>query len=106
LESTRSVHDVSDGGLAVTLAEMVRAEAGVDVSVPSAAALFSETPGRVVVETTDREALETVVGDAMPVQDLGVATADGTLTVTADGQTITEGAAAIAERRSTLETLG
>ena len=47
-----SAHDVSEGGLAVTLAEMAFSEkAGVridaDLSVPD---LFSESPGRIVIE--------------------------------------------------------
>lgn len=50
----RAAHDVSDGGLAVTLAEMVlagSAGASVTVSVTGRedAAFFSEAPGRVVV---------------------------------------------------------
>jgi phosphoribosylformylglycinamidine synthase len=78
-DETLAVHDVSDGGLAVTLAEMVEEDAGVDATVPSLEALFSEAPGRAVVETTDAAALRDAV-DA-PVVELGTATEDGSLHV-------------------------
>ena len=53
-----AVHDVSAGGLAVTLAEMA-AEAGIGCVVASAdpAALFTELPSRFVVATDDAGAL-------------------------------------------------
>ncbi|AOW80477.1 phosphoribosylformylglycinamidine synthase II [Halodesulfurarchaeum formicicum] len=108
LERTTAVHDVSDGGLAVTLAEMAHEAGGVDATVPSAAALFSEAPGRVVVETTDREGLVDAVGDRIPVQSLGTTTTAGGLSVTVadEAETINYDAAQITEFRSTLETLG
>ena len=74
-----TVHDVSDGGLAVTLAEMVTEDAGVEADVPSVAALFSEAPGRAVVETTDVEGLREAVDG--PVVSLGTATTDGALSL-------------------------
>ncbi|AHG03682.1 phosphoribosylformylglycinamidine synthase [Halobacterium sp. DL1] len=78
-DATLAVHDVSDGGLAVTLAEMVTGDAGVDADVPSIDALFSEAPGRAVVETTDADALADEV--AVPVVSLGTATEDGGLSL-------------------------
>ncbi|ERH02527.1 MAG: phosphoribosylformylglycinamidine synthase II [Halonotius sp. J07HN6] len=56
-ESTLATHDVSHGGLAVALAELLTADAGADVAVDDAVALFDETPGRVVIETTDPESV-------------------------------------------------
>ncbi|SEV94888.1 phosphoribosylformylglycinamidine synthase subunit PurL [Halobacterium jilantaiense] len=100
-EDTLAVHDVSDGGLAVTLAEMVTEDAGVDVAVPDLPALFSECPGRAVVETTDPEALRVAV-DA-PVVDLGAATDDGTLSVSAGEETVTRDADAIRGTRAVLD---
>ncbi|MFC3476179.1 phosphoribosylformylglycinamidine synthase subunit PurL [Halobacterium litoreum] len=99
-DATLAVHDVSDGGLAVTLAEMVTDDAGVDVELPDAAALFSEAPGRAVVETTDADALRETV-DA-PVVDLGTATGDGVLSVTVGDETVAYGVEAIREARDVL----
>ncbi|MHB8456449.1 MAG: phosphoribosylformylglycinamidine synthase subunit PurL [Acidimicrobiales bacterium] len=55
------IHDVSDGGLALCLAEMCAASGlGVVVAggvIATPAALFSEAPSRVVVATVDEQAL-------------------------------------------------
>jgi len=99
-DNTLAVHDVSDGGLAVTLAEMVTDDAGADVEIPDLAALFSECPGRAVVETTDVAALREAV-DA-PVVDLGTATDDGALSLSVDGETVTRTSANIREARDVL----
>ncbi len=108
LDSTLAVHDVSDGGLLVTLAEMVHQEGGIDVSVPNVLALFSEAPGRVVVETTDREALEAAVGEEMSVIGLGRTSEAGELSVTVESEdeTLAYDADTLREFRSTLESLG
>ncbi|WP_353633656.1 phosphoribosylformylglycinamidine synthase subunit PurL [Halobacterium sp. NMX12-1] len=98
---TLAVHDVSDGGLAVTLAEMVGEDAGVAVDVPSVGALFSEAPGRAVVETTDATALRDAV-DA-PVVDLGGATGDGALSVAVAGEVVDYGFEEIVDARRVLE---
>jgi phosphoribosylformylglycinamidine synthase len=99
-EDTLAVHDVSDGGLAVTLAEMVTDDAGVDVDVPGLEALFSECPGRAVVETTDAAALREAV-DA-PVVDLGAATQDGVLSVSVDGESVAYDSTEIRDARDVL----
>jgi len=99
-EDTLAVHDVSDGGLAVALAEMVTSDAGVDVEVSSLPELFSECPGRAVVETTDTDALRDAV-DA-PVVDLGTATDDGTLTLSVGEESVARTAAAVQEARDVL----
>ncbi|QLD85018.1 phosphoribosylformylglycinamidine synthase subunit PurL [Natronomonas halophila] len=81
-ESTLSTHDVSHGGLAVALAEMV-GEAGADVELDGDASpaelLFSECVGRVVVETTDPEAVRERFDGIAPVERLGEATDSGRL---------------------------
>ena len=102
-ETTLATHDVSHGGLAVTLAEMV-GDAGASVTVADERALFSEAPGRAVVETTDSEAVRAAFAGVAPVRSLGVADDTGTLTVSVN-DTDTElrlDAAEIADLRATL----
>ena len=72
-------HDVSEGGIAVALAEMcIASQLGVSVhSLPHpdiVAALFSESAGRLVVEVpeSDVEAFTAIIG---PVHVLGTVTA-------------------------------
>ncbi len=104
-DATLAVHDVSHGGLAVALAEMVSEDAGLDVTIPGeepAATLFHEQPGRVLVQTDSPETVRELVGDVAPVYELGSATPDGTLTIDAD-RTITMDAATIRDRRATIE---
>ena len=105
-ESTLATHDVSHGGLAVTLAELLTADAGADVAVDDAVALFDETPGRVVVETTDPESVREAFDGVAAVQSLGEATADGVLSLTVGDETVELGAEAIADLRDVIpETL-
>jgi phosphoribosylformylglycinamidine synthase len=99
-DGSLAVHDVSHGGLAVTLAEMV-GEAGATVEVPDVPSLFSETPGRAVVETTDPEWLRDAVD--VPVVELGEATEDSTLSITVGGETLSYDRAEIHEKRATIE---
>uniref|UniRef100_UPI00036CAFF9 AIR synthase related protein n=1 Tax=Halarchaeum acidiphilum TaxID=489138 RepID=UPI00036CAFF9 len=80
-DSVSAVHDVSDGGLAVTLAEGLTADAGADVSVPSLAALFSEAPGRAVVETTDPAAVRAAFDGVADVVEIGSSDDSGTLAI-------------------------
>ncbi len=80
--TTLAVHDVSHGGLAVTLAEMVTDGAGVDVSVADRTALFDETAGRAVIETTDPGAVRAAFADIAPVTRLGEARPRGVLDLT------------------------
>ncbi|WP_248896587.1 phosphoribosylformylglycinamidine synthase subunit PurL [Haloplanus halobius] len=102
LASTRAVHDVSHGGLAVTLAEMVSADVGVDAALGSVAELFDETPGRVVVETTDPQAVRDAAGD-VPVRRLGEATTEGDLDLTVDDERLVRTASAIRDLRAVIE---
>ncbi|WP_416839237.1 phosphoribosylformylglycinamidine synthase subunit PurL [Haloferax sp. DFSO52] len=100
-DSTLAVHDVSHGGLAVALAEMVTDEIGADVAVEDFVALFDETPGRVVVETTDEDALRELAGD-VPVVELGTTTDDATLSLSVGDDELAYGATDIAELRDVL----
>ncbi|MFB6129332.1 MAG: phosphoribosylformylglycinamidine synthase subunit PurL [Salinigranum sp.] len=101
-EGTLAVHDVSHGGLAVTLAEMVTAEAGAAVDVTDAVALFDETPGRAVVETTDPDAVRERFEGVAPVASLGRATGDGILSLSVGGETLAYDADSIADLRDVL----
>ncbi|MFB6300464.1 MAG: phosphoribosylformylglycinamidine synthase subunit PurL [Halobacteriales archaeon] len=108
-DATQAIHDISHGGLAVTLAEMITEEVGVDVALPGstrpATRLFTEQPGRAVVETTDPAGLrETIGNDTVPITKLGETTADGSLTVRVDGTELERSAAQIAADRSVIET--
>ncbi len=75
-----SAHDVSEGGLAVTLAEMAfSGKAGLEINLepglPTAALLFNETPGQIVIEVSP-ENLVAVSGRfaGLPIRLLGQST--------------------------------
>jgi phosphoribosylformylglycinamidine synthase len=105
-ESTLATHDVSHGGLAVALAELLTADAGADVAVDDVVALFDETPGRVVIETTDPESVRDTFDGIASVTSLGTATDDGVLSLTVSDETLELDAEAVAELRQTIpETL-
>jgi len=99
LDSTLAVHDVSDGGLAVTLAEMVTADAGASVAVSSVAELFSEAPGRAVVETTDPES----VTERVDAVELGTANDSGALALDVSGDELTYDYEEIVSARDVLD---
>jgi phosphoribosylformylglycinamidine synthase II len=105
--ATTAVHDVSHGGLSVTLAEMVTADAGVEVTFPGGARteelLFSERPGRAVVETTDPAAVRELVGDAAPVTELGRSDGSGVLSVSVGGVTLDATTDEITAARSVID---
>ena len=102
-ETTRATHDVSHGGLAVTLAELVTADSGVDVSVDNVIALFDETPGRVVIETTDPDGVRQAFDGVAPVESLGTTTDDGVLSLTVGSETVEYDADAISELRDVIQ---
>ena len=106
-ETTLAAHDVSHGGLAVALAEMVTQDAGLSVSVatPHAdrAALVSEQPGRAVIETTDPDRVRTAFDGVAPVTSIGRATASGALSLTVGEKSIVVTNETIAEWRETIE---
>ncbi|MFB6118426.1 phosphoribosylformylglycinamidine synthase subunit PurL [Halosegnis sp.] len=105
--TTTAVHDVSHGGLAATLAEMVTDSVGASVTLDGegrpAERLFAERPGRVVVETTDPEAVRAAVGDVAPVVDLGTSDGSGELTVSIDETTLAYDANEIADLRAVID---
>ncbi|WP_254543851.1 phosphoribosylformylglycinamidine synthase subunit PurL [Halomarina pelagica] len=100
--ATLAVHDASHGGLAATLAEMVTEAAGATATVGDARALFDETPGRAVVETTDPEAVRERFDGVAPVTDLGEANSTGTLTLRVGGETLAYDAGEIAALRDVI----
>ncbi|QWC19603.1 phosphoribosylformylglycinamidine synthase subunit PurL [Halorubrum sp. 2020YC2] len=101
-ESTLAAHDVSEGGLAVALAELVTDDAGVDATLPDRVAAFDETPGRLLVQTTDPEALAAATGD-LPVFRLGDVTTDGTLSLAVGDESVALSADAVRDRRDVID---
>jgi len=101
LESTLASHDVSEGGLAVSLAELVDDDAGAAVTLPTRAAAFAETPGRLVVQTTEPDAVRDAAGD-LTVTRIGDVTTDGALSLTVDEETLTVTADAIRTHRDVI----
>jgi phosphoribosylformylglycinamidine synthase len=101
-------HDVSHGGLAVCLAEMVHAEAGASVALETGdhgagtEFLFNEQPGRVVFETTDPAAVREAFDGVAPVLELGEANGSNHLEITVDDDRLQYDAPEIADRRSTI----
>ncbi|MHC3439594.1 phosphoribosylformylglycinamidine synthase subunit PurL [Natrialbaceae archaeon A-gly3] len=105
-EETLAVHDVSHGGLAVSLSEMVEDGAGLEVSIPAedgAGALFHEQAGRALIQTTDPDAVRAAFDGVAPVTSIGAGTDDGELVLEVGGETITTDAETIRERRSIIE---
>jgi phosphoribosylformylglycinamidine synthase subunit PurL len=105
-DATLAVHDVSHGGLAVSLAEMVTETAGLAVSLPvddQVGALFHEQPGRALIQTDDPAAVREAFDGVAPVVELGTATDDGALEIAVGDGTITVDAAAVDDWRGTLE---
>ncbi len=104
-DATLAVHDVSHGGLAVTLAEMVTDDAGAAVELADATTLFDETPGRAVVETTDPDGVRAAFEDVAGVERIGAATGDGRLAATVAGadETLVYGAEEIRGLRGVIE---
>jgi phosphoribosylformylglycinamidine synthase II len=105
-DATLATHDVSHGGLAVTLAEMVDEAAGATVALDldePLAALFHEQPGRVVIETTDPESVHEAFDGVAPVTSLGDADDSGTLSLDVGEQRIEMDAQTIASHRRVIE---
>ncbi len=101
-DSTLATHDVSHGGLAVTLAEVVTADAGCDVVVDDIMSLFDETPGRVVIETTDVDGVRDAFDGIAPVERLGSTDESGVLSLSVDGESVEYDAEEIAALRNTI----
>jgi phosphoribosylformylglycinamidine synthase len=103
LDGTLATHDVSHGGLAVALAELVTPDVGASVHVADTAALFDETPGRVVVETTAPDAVRERMAGVASVERLGESTDDGTLTIRVGESTLERPAEGIASLRDVID---
>ncbi len=101
-ESTLAAHDVSHGGLAVTLAELLTAGAGADITIDDTMALFDETPGRVVIETTDVEAVVDAFDGIAPVETIGSADDSGVLSLTVGDETVEYDVETVAELRNVI----
>ncbi|MGM9945985.1 MAG: phosphoribosylformylglycinamidine synthase subunit PurL [Lysinibacillus sp.] len=90
----QSAHDVSEGGVAVALAEKTFAANGLGVNVTltgsAVTALFAESQSRFVLTVQEKNAaaFEKVVKDA---QKIGVVTEDATLTINGDNGVLIEG---------------
>lgn len=105
-EETIAVHDISHGGLAVTLAEMVTADAGVAIELSGddpAGTLFSEQPGRAVVQTTAPEAVRESVDESVPVTTIGTGDTTGTLTISVGETTISRSYEQLTELRAVID---
>ena len=107
LAGTLATHDVSHGGLAVTLAEMVTDDTGATITLDGdARSLLQEQPGRIVVETTEPEAVTEALDGIAPVTEIGTADSSGTLTISAESDAVELTAEKIAEYRNVIpETL-
>jgi len=102
-DGTLATHDVSHGGLAVTLAEMITEAAGATVSLDDPATLFDEQPGRVVIETSEPDAVRDAFEGIASVVELGDSTGDGSVTIDVGSESITYEVTDIAELRSVIE---
>ncbi|WP_254271640.1 phosphoribosylformylglycinamidine synthase subunit PurL [Haloarcula marina] len=102
-------HDVSHGGLAVALAEMVHEDAGATVDVETVdrgtrkRLLFNERPGRVVFETTDPDAVAEAFDGVAPVTEIGEANGSTHLDISVNDDTLQYDAEDIAGLRSTID---
>ena len=108
--ATLATHDLSHGGLAASLAEMVTEDAGatVEIDLPSkgsaAALAFGEQPGRAIIETTDPDAVTEAFDGVAPVYTLGTADDSGALDLAVNGEYLSAYAEEIASLRSVIET--
>jgi len=102
----RATHDVSHGGLAVSLAEMVSEDAGIDATLSVEdveGALFHEQPGRALIQTTDPDAVREAFDGIAPVHEIGIGTDEGLLSLSFDDDTLELGGEEIADLRSTID---
>ncbi|RRJ33563.1 phosphoribosylformylglycinamidine synthase subunit PurL [Halocatena pleomorpha] len=106
-EHTKAVHDVSHGGLAVALAEMISENRGAEVTLTGddngAGLLFHERTGRAVVETTAPTAVRAAFPDNVPVERIGYTDASGELTLTVNGERLEYDAETVRSIRGVLD---
>ncbi|WP_435363611.1 phosphoribosylformylglycinamidine synthase subunit PurL [Haloarchaeobius sp. DYHT-AS-18] len=112
-EHVEAVHDVSHGGLAVALAEMVHADAGLSVELPEnggltsrdeqTGLLFHEQPGRALIQTTEPEAVREAFDGVAPVEHIGSGMRDGVLELSVSWTDLRYDADEIATLRAVIE---
>jgi phosphoribosylformylglycinamidine synthase II len=112
-DHVQATHDVSDGGLAVALAEMVNEDAGVVAQVPEqgglsevgeqVAWLFNEATGRALVQTTDPERVREAFSGVAPVVRVGEGQAEPRLDLSVSWTDLSYDVEAIAALRATIE---
>ena len=97
-------HDISEGGLAVALAELVTETTGVEVELPTNRPehLFVEHPGRVLVQTSTPSRIEAAYDGVAPVHHIGATTNDGTLHISVGAKTIHRPHEQLVARRNTI----
>lgn len=83
-----AMHDISDGGVVVALLELLGSGGGAQVELPDQEALFTEAPGRVLVETADASALQAQLGGRVEMSLIGYTTTDRQVTITAGGERV------------------
>lgn len=104
---TQAMHDLSIGGLAVGLAELVSRAAGIEIELPGPdpiGQLFHEQAGRLLVQTTAPAEVTEIIGDTMAVRQIGTPTATGDLRIKTESTELTRSADRIQELRATLTT--
>jgi phosphoribosylformylglycinamidine synthase len=104
--TTLAAHDVSHGGLAVSLAEMVTEECGVSVALETdhaLTALLHEQPGRVVFETTAPDELAAAFDGVAPTARIGRGDDSGRLSVDAGDASLDVAAGRIADLRGVID---
>jgi phosphoribosylformylglycinamidine synthase II len=106
-DATLATHDVSNGGLAVALAEMITGETGATIDLPGegtpAEQLFCERPGRAVLATTDPDGVRERFEGTAPVTEIGSPTEDGRLRIDVDGERLEYGMEAVRAKRRVIE---
>lgn len=106
-EHTRAVHDVSHGGLAVALGEMITENRGAEVTLTGdgdgTRLLFHEQAGRALIETTAPEAVRTVFSDTTPIETIGHTDASGELTLSVNETVLEYDVEAVRTMRGVLD---
>mgnify|MGYP006274599461 CR=1 FL=1 len=112
-DHVEATHDVSDGGLAVALAEMVSEDAGIVAQVPEQGGLsevgeqvgwlFNEATGRVLVQTTDPERVREAFSGVAPVVRVGEGQRDPQLDLSVSWTELSYDVEDIAALRATIE---
>lgn len=100
LDETTAVHDVSHGGIGVTIAEMITSGTGAEIDIDSPNALFCERPGRAIVETTEPDHIEAVVDERTTVKRIGSSTTTGELSISCGDSDFTMSFESIETNRS------